>query len=149
MKIPSRIPATFFGIGLFPIAPGTLASAVAALAWAFFLRDLAWPWYALLLVVLFFDGVAASASYAAEIGQYDPGRIVIDEVCGQLVALAFLPAGWLPVGIAFALFRFFDIIKPWPIRKLEKLPAGWGIMADDIGAGLVAAAVARVVLLLV
>jgi phosphatidylglycerophosphatase A len=93
--------------------------------------------------------VAASAAYAAELGQLDPGCIVIDEVCGQLIALAFLPAAWVPVGASFVLFRFFDIIKPWPIRKLEKLPGGWGIMADDVGAGLAAAALARLVLFIV
>jgi phosphatidylglycerophosphatase A len=149
MKSLSRVLATFFGLGLAPLAPGTVASAAAAVVFKLALHDLRWPLYGVLVIILFFAGAAVSAVHASELGRPDPGRIVIDEVCGQLIALAFLPAGWLPVGIAFALFRFFDIIKPWPIRKLEKLPAGWGIMADDVGAGLAAAAVARVVLLLV
>ncbi len=139
--------ATFFGVGLAPAAPGTAASAVAALAYALALHDLARPLYGALVVLLFFVGAAVSAAHAADLGRPDPGRIVIDEVCGQLVALAFLPAGWLPAGLSFALFRFFDIIKPWPIRRLEKLPGGWGIMADDVGAGLAAALLARLVLL--
>jgi phosphatidylglycerophosphatase A len=143
----SRVLATFFGVGLFPLIPGTAASAVAALAFRLVLHGLPGPVYALLVAVLFFLGVAASAVYAAELGSPDPGRIVIDEVCGQLVALAFLPAAWLPVALAFALFRFFDIIKPWPVRKLERLPGGWGIMADDLGAGLAAAALGRLILL--
>jgi phosphatidylglycerophosphatase A len=149
VKSLSGVLATFFGLGLAPLAPGTVASAAAAVIFKLALHDLRWPLYGVLVIILFFAGVAVSAAHASELGRPDPGRIVVDEVCGQLIALAFLPPGWLPVGIAFALFRFFDIIKPWPIRKLEKLPAGWGIMADDVGAGLAAAAVARVVLLVV
>jgi phosphatidylglycerophosphatase A len=149
MKTAAKILATFFGIGLFPLAPGTMASAVAALAYRFVLHGLAWPLFFLLLAFLFFAGAAASAAHAAALGRPDPGRIVIDEVCGQLLALAFLPAAWVPVAVSFVLFRFFDIIKPWPIRRLEKLPGGWGIMADDIGAGLAAAALSRLFLLLI
>ena len=149
MKSAAKFLATFFGIGLFPTAPGTLASAVAALVFMFALHGLAWPLYLLLLALLFLAGTAASAVHAAELGNPDPGRIVIDEVCGQLLALAFLPAAWVPVTVSFVLFRIFDIIKPWPIRRLEKLPGGWGIMVDDIGAGLAAAALSRLVLLLI
>jgi len=149
MKTAAKILATFFGVGLFPVAPGTMASAVAALAYGFALHGLVWPLYLLLLVLLFLAGTAASGAHAAVLGRPDPGRIVIDEVCGQLLALVFLPAEWVPVAVSFVLFRFFDIIKPWPIRKLEKLPGGWGIMADDIGAGLAAAALSRLFLLLV
>ncbi|MEN6559738.1 MAG: phosphatidylglycerophosphatase A [Acidobacteriota bacterium] len=149
MKVIGRVLATFFGLGLAPFAPGTVASAAAALLYRFFLRGLAAPLYALAVAAVFFGGVAVSGRYARELGRTDPGRIVVDEVCGQLVALAFLPAGWITVAVSFALFRFFDIIKPWPIRRLERLPGGWGIMADDVGAGLVAAVLARLVLLVV
>ncbi len=149
MKTAAKVLATFFGLGLFPVAPGTLASAIAALAFRTALHGLAWPLYLLLLAFLFFAGTAASAVHAAELGRHDPGRIVVDEVCGQLLALAFLPAACVPVAVSFVLFRFFDILKPWPIRLLEKLPRGWGIMADDIGAGLAAAALSRLILILV
>lgn len=149
MKAVSRILATFFGIGLFPVAPGTLASAVAVLIYKLALHELAWPLYLLLLAALVPVGAAAAAAYASELGRPDPGRIVVDEVCGQLLALALFPDGWIPLAISFALFRVFDIIKPWPIRRLEKIPGGWGIMADDIGAGLAAAAIGRLALLLV
>jgi phosphatidylglycerophosphatase A len=145
MKRPAGIAATVLGIGFFPAAPGTLASAVAALAYRFVLHDLPWPWYLLLLAGLTLLGVAASAAYAAGLKQHDPGRIVIDEVCGQLAAFFLVPSGWLPVGLAFVFFRFFDIIKPYPIRRLERLPGGWGIMADDIGAGAAACALAHLV----
>jgi phosphatidylglycerophosphatase A len=149
LKKISRILATFFGVGLFPVAPGTLASAVAVLVYKLALHELAWPYYFLLLTGLFSAGVAAAAVYAAELGRADPGRIVVDEICGQLLALALFPDGWVALAISFALFRFFDIIKPWPIRRLEKFPGGWGIMADDIGAGLAAAVLGRVILLLI
>jgi phosphatidylglycerophosphatase A len=149
MKTLAKVLATFFGLGAAPVLPGTIASAAATLLFVFLLRGLSGPLYILLVVVLFFVGVAVSKIAADEIGRPDPGRVVIDEVCGQLIALAFLPAGWVPAGLAFALFRFFDIIKPWPIRRLEKLPCGWGIMADDVGAGLAAAALTRLALLVV
>lgn len=149
MTSPSRLLSSVFGLGRVPFAPGTAASAAAALAYALALHRLSWPLYAALVLLLFFGGIAVSARTAAELGRPDPGLVVIDEVCGQIVALAFLPAGWLPVFVAFALFRFFDIIKPWPIRRLERLPGGWGIMADDAAAGLAAALLARLVLLVV
>ncbi len=149
MKTVSRVLATFFGVGLFPFAPGTLASAVAVLLYKLALHELAWPLYSLLFAALFLAGTAAAAAYAAELGRPDPGRIVVDEVCGQFLALALFPDGWVPLAVSFTLFRFFDIIKPGPIRRLEKLPGGWGIMADDIGAGLAAAVLGRLVLLVV
>jgi len=145
----SGILATFFGLGFAPAMPGTVASAAAAVLYALVLHDLSRPLYVLLVFALFFLGTAVSSRYAAELGRPDPGRIVIDEVCGQLLALAFLPSAWPAVAMSFALFRFFDIIKPWPIRKLERIPGGWGIMADDVGAGLAAALLARLILLLV
>lgn len=147
MKLAARLLATFFGVGLFPFVPGTAASAVAALGYGLALHRLPVAPYAILVGALFFVGAWSSAVHAAELRAADPGRIVVDEVCGQLVALAFLPPDWTAVAAAFVLFRVFDIIKPWPIRKLERLPGGWGIMADDIGAGLAAAALGRLVLL--
>lgn len=148
MKVASRILATFFGLGLFPAAPGTAASAAAVLAYRFVLHGWPWPAYTLALVGLFLSGAAASSRYAGELGRPDPGRVVVDEVCGQLLALTLLPPEWLPLLLSFAAFRFFDIIKPGPIRSLEKLPSGWGIMADDAAAGLAAAVAVRLVLAL-
>ncbi len=147
MKSLSRVLATFFGLGLVPLAPGTAASAAAAIGYLLGLHRLAWPLYAALVGFLFFAGAAAAGRYASDLGRPDPGRIVVDEICGQLIALAFLQGGWVPAGISFALFRFFDIIKPWPIRRLESLPGGWGIMADDVAAGLAAAVLTRLALL--
>jgi phosphatidylglycerophosphatase A len=149
MRSLARVLATFFGLGLVPFAPGTAASAAAAIGYRLVLHGLSRPFYVLLVAGLFVAGRAAAERYAAELGRPDPGRVVVDEVCGQLIAVAFLPGAWVPAGIAFALFRFFDIIKPWPIRGLERLPGGWGIMADDVAAGLAAAIVARLTLLVV
>lgn len=149
MKMLVKALATFFGLGLSPVLPGTVASAATTLIFVFALRGLDGVLYAALVVALFFVGVAVSKAAADAYGRPDPGRVVIDEVCGQLIALAYLPPGWVPAGLAFALFRVFDIIKPWPIRRLEKLPGGWGIMADDVGAGLAAAILTRLALLVV
>ncbi len=148
MNALARIVATFFGAGFCPIAPGTAASFVSALLYLFLLNGLSWPAQALVIVALFLVGVPAASRYAAELGQKDPGRIVIDEACGQLIALFMLPPDPVSVAAAFFLFRIFDIIKPYPIKKLEGFPRGWGIMADDVGAGLASALVLRLVLVI-
>jgi phosphatidylglycerophosphatase A len=147
MKFLSRVLATFFGVGFFPRAPGTASSAVALIIYDLALHRLAWPVYTIFLGVLFFLGGLASARYATELGQADPRRVVVDEALGQFLALFLVPARWLPLTLAFVFFRFFDIIKPHPIRELEKLPAGWGIMADDAGAGLAAGALVHILLI--
>jgi phosphatidylglycerophosphatase A len=143
----SRIISTFFGIGFFPKAPGTAASAAVVVVYRLAIQSLPWPWYLLFLLVLFVLGHAVSSAYAAELGQADPQRIVIDEAFGQFLALFLVPSRWLPLILAFVFFRFFDIIKPYPIRRLEKLPGGWGIMADDAGAGLAAGVLVHLLLL--
>jgi len=147
MKILSRILSTFFGIGFFPKAPGTAASAAAVVFYRLAIHGLPWPWYLLFLLVLFVLGHAVSTAYAAELGQADPQRIVIDEAFGQFLALFLVPPRWVPMVLAFLFFRFFDIIKPGPIRRLETFAAGWGIMTDDAGAGLAALVLVHLLLL--
>jgi phosphatidylglycerophosphatase A len=149
MKLAGRLFATVFGVGFFPKAPGTAASVVAALLYVFALHRLPWPLYILFLALLFFLGSRAARLYAEETGEADPQRVVIDEAMGQFLALFLMPNRWLPVLAAFLLFRFFDIIKPGPIRRLEKLSGGWGIMADDAVAGAAAGALVHLVLLAV
>jgi phosphatidylglycerophosphatase A len=139
--------STFFGTGFFPIAPGTAASFLTVLLFKLGLYKLFWPFQALIIVALFISGGAASTRYARLLNRKDPGRIVIDEICGQLIALFLVTPGWKELLLAFFLFRIFDIIKPYPIKKLEALPHGWGIMADDVGAGLAAAGFLRLILL--
>lgn len=139
IKFFERATATFLGLGFFPLAPGTLTSLAVVLAYKLFDSPaVPLPWFAAAVVVLFFVGSAASTAYSRDLGQRDPGRIVIDEACGQLIALFRVPAGWGPLAVSFFLFRALDILKPFPIRRLERLPRGWGIMADDVAAGILA-----------
>ena len=140
--------ATFFGAGLGKPGPGTWGSAAAVLLWA----AVAWglhpsPHVLLLLLcagiaLSLLLGVPAASIAARESGREDPGFVVIDEVAGQWITLLLCPVDWRNAAIAFVLFRLFDITKPFPIRRIERLPAGWGIVFDDVGAGLYAWGVA-------
>jgi phosphatidylglycerophosphatase A len=134
MNTLSRVAATFFGIGYFPAAPGTVAT-IAGIGAVFIFKDTGLL-YAAVIVALFFIGLAASTYLEEALGEKDPGIIVIDEVVGIMIALAGLPFGW-PIAICgFFLFRAFDMFKIYPINKLESLPAGWGVMLDDVMAGV-------------
>jgi len=129
--------ATGFGSGYSPIAPGTAGSLV-GLGWFWPLSRLSGGAQAAALVVVFFVGVAASTDLARRMGAHDPGRAVVDEVAGMWASLLLVP--WSASGaiIGFVLFRVMDVVKPYPARSLESLPRGWGIMADDMMAGLYA-----------
>jgi phosphatidylglycerophosphatase A len=136
--------ATGCGLGRIPVAPGTAGSLGAlAVAWLL-LERLHWqPLHLLLLTaVLLGPGIWAAGYCARTAGAKDPGRVVIDEVLGQWLTVAALPAHsafwWIA---AFALFRLFDIWKPPPVRQAERLPGGIGIVADDLVAALWAALV--------
>ena len=131
--------ATVGGIGRLPYMPGTAGSA-AGLALAWFLYSLWGPVaVAAAIVPLAALGIAASSTLAANLSQRDPSVIVIDEVCGMLVAVAGLSLTGLTALGAFLLFRLFDIAKPFPISWIERrLPGGWGVMGDDLAAGLAA-----------
>ncbi|MFB0566182.1 MAG: phosphatidylglycerophosphatase A [Candidatus Aminicenantaceae bacterium] len=148
MKTIWKILATFFGVGFFPIAPGTLTSLIIVILYKFFLHDLSWQLYIIIFILFFFIGVYASSSYAIRLKEKDPRKIVIDEACGQLFVLFHIPDSWLPLLIGFFLFRLFDIIKPYPIKKFEYLAKGWGIMIDDIIAAVYAAFILNIYLLL-
>lgn len=136
------IVGTFFGVGYFPFARGTLASAITVV-----LAVLLWPatvsplWLLVAGGLLLLPGVWAGGVCEREFGRPDPGRVVLDEVVGQMIALAALPrgqlvlAGWKYCLLGFILFRLLDIFKPFPIGRAERLPHGWGIMADDCLAG--------------
>ncbi len=137
---PIAIVSTWFGSGLIPGPSGTWGS-LAALPFAWLILLWAGPWGLVLGAALAFAvGVWASDRYAAAIGKKDPGAVVIDEVAGQWLALAPLPLDPLAFLGSFFLFRFFDIVKPWPAGWCDRnLDGGWGIMVDDIFAGLYAA----------
>jgi phosphatidylglycerophosphatase A len=139
--------ATFFGAGRMKPGPGTYGSLAAVLLWFgaahLFHPDrlalaLATVVAALLITLI---GIPASTIVARESGRQDPGFVVIDEVAGQWIALIAMRPDWQHAALALVLFRLFDIWKPWPIRRLEALPAGTGIMLDDVAAGLLALAV--------
>jgi phosphatidylglycerophosphatase A len=141
LKVFARVLATWFGCGYFPKGPGT-AGSLGALLVAWPLRHQP-PWLlALLALVLLAPAIWAASSTALQVGRKDPQIVVIDEVIGQWIALAgaaiYSPAAWIT---AFLLFRTFDIWKPWPVRQLEKLPSGTGIVMDDVMAGIYAALV--------
>jgi phosphatidylglycerophosphatase A len=134
--------ATFFGIGYLRPGPGTYASAVTVLLWWAVAHLMVASWIlpmavvaALAITVL---GIPPSTVVARESGIKDPGFVVIDEVAGQLIALIAVPLDWKYLLAGFILFRGFDITKPFPLRRLEALPEGTGIMMDDVGAGLYA-----------
>ena len=135
--------ATFFGIGFLKPGSGTWASVPIALVWIFLEHHHGGPnfnlYWAVFCVVVTLIGIPASTIVARESGVEDPGHVVIDEVAGQAIALAFAPVfGWKYALAGFILFRAFDIIKPPPVRQLERLREGWGIMMDEVAAGLFA-----------
>jgi phosphatidylglycerophosphatase A len=138
--------ATVGYCGYFPIAPGTVGSAAGLL---FYL--LVW-WAqsplleAALIVTLFAVGVWAGTTTERYFGGIDPGPIVLDEVVGMLITLAFIPVGITGALIGFFLFRLFDVLKPFPASSLEKLHGGLGVMADDAMAAIYGNVVLRVVL---
>jgi len=133
---PARLVATGLFAGYAPIAPGTAGSAVGLAAYWLFGLDRIVP-ASLAVVIGFFVGTAASAAVERELGD-DPQVVVIDEVVGQWVALFLLPKTILLSAAGFLLFRLFDIVKPPPARNAEALRNGWGIMLDDLVAGIYA-----------
>ena len=143
--------ATFFGAGLMKPGPGTWGSVAALLLWA----GTAWAvhlsrfglniFLAIGIVLALVVGVPAATIAASESGRHDPGFVVIDEVAGQWIALLACPPDWGHALIALFLFRLFDITKPFPARQLESLPGGWGIVFDDVAAGLYALGVAALI----
>ena len=135
---------TFFGAGLLKPGPGTYGSISAVLLW-YAAAHILHPapiaqaiGTAVAAVIATLIGIPAATVVARESGREDPGHVVIDEVAGQLIALIAIPADWPHAALSLLLFRLFDIFKPPPIRQLERLPAGTGIMLDDVAAGILA-----------
>jgi phosphatidylglycerophosphatase A len=140
---------TFFGAGLLQPGPGTYGSIAAVLLWYAAAHTLHPAPVALAIgttivaIIATLIGIPAATIVARESGREDPGHVVIDEVAGQLIALIAIPADWRHAVLSLLLFRAFDIFKPPPIRRFERLPAGTGIMLDDVAAGLFALTVAQ------
>ena len=142
--------ATFFGAGRLPAAPGTWGSAATVLLWWAITSWLPAAWQpetaAGLAALAVAIGIPAATRVARELGRKDPGCVVIDEVAGQLITLIAVPVSWKTLLAGFILFRAFDTTKPPPVRQLERLPEGTGIVVDDIGAGIYALIVMQILL---
>lgn len=147
---PWSLIATFFGIGRLRPGPGSWASAVTVLLWwilTHWLPPASQPGWLLILAALAVAvGIPAATQAARASGLKDPQHVVIDEVAGQLIALMAVPVSWKSLLAGFILFRGFDIVKPPPVRQLERLRDGAGIVLDDVAAGVYALAVMQVLL---
>jgi phosphatidylglycerophosphatase A len=136
--------ATVFGIGRIGFASGTVASLVALpIAWLAMMLAGPFAVLALAMAVGVF-GLWASEAYAIAQDAHDPSDCVIDEIAGQLLACAFAPMTFMGFALAFVLFRLFDISKLWPVSAAERMRGGFGIMADDLVAGLIAGVIVAV-----
>jgi phosphatidylglycerophosphatase A len=142
--------ATFFGAGRLKPGPGTWGALATALLWwalaAHLPASARIPVILLLIVLAVGVGIPAATLEARGCGRKDPQHVVIDEVAGQLVTLIACPIVWPALLAGFILFRVFDILKPPPIRALEKLPEGTGIVVDDLGAGVYGLIVLQLIL---
>jgi phosphatidylglycerophosphatase A len=142
--------ATFFGAGRLHPGPGTWGSASAVLLWAALAHAIypthRAPAVIALAILVTLIGIPAATQVARASATKDPQFVVIDEVAGQLIALVGAPLTWKSFLAGFILFRAFDIIKPPPVRQLERLPEGTGIVLDDVAAGIYALAVMQVLL---
>ncbi len=147
---PGVLLATWFGAGYMPKAPGTWGSALALpFAWGILTISGVYGLLAASLIV-FAIGIWAANDYMGRTGTDDPGPVVIDEVVGQWLVLTVVPMElpWFLVG--FALFRLFDIVKPWPVNLMDqRIKGGLGVMLDDVGAGIYAAGAAYGVIYLI
>jgi phosphatidylglycerophosphatase A len=130
--------------GRVPAAPGTAGTAIGVLLYLF-LKDLALPWYGAVCAMVIVAGTWAAGRAEVILGSKDHQSIVIDEIAGFLVSMFLVPTLWGYIAAGFALFRFFDIVKPWPIRRFQDLTGGTGVMADDLAAGIFANLVLQLV----
>ncbi|OFW21850.1 MAG: hypothetical protein A3H97_08240 [Acidobacteria bacterium RIFCSPLOWO2_02_FULL_65_29] len=138
--------ATCCGVGYAPVAPGTFGSLAGLALW--FVLPASLFVQAAVIVLTFAVGAWASGVAERHFGATDPGPAVVDEVMGMLVTMFMNPVGWVSVGSGFLLFRLFDIVKPYPANRLERLPRGVGVMADDLMAAVYANVALRGILAL-
>ena len=146
-RIPALAVATAFGIGYVPVASGTFGSAAGLALWA--VLPAAPIVQAIAIAVLFAAGAWSGSVAERHFGRTDPGEVVVDEVMGMLVTLFLTGVGWVGALAGFFLFRIFDIVKPFPARRLERLHGGVGVMADDAMAAMYANIALRATLALV
>jgi phosphatidylglycerophosphatase A len=134
----SEIISTVFYIGRLPFAPGTWCSFVALLAWFFLRFHIEGVFILYASLVLFFIGVAVSTIHAEALKDEDPAEIVIDEWVGQWIALWMVPHSFIWGFVSFSFFRIFDIFKLGPVKSMDDIKSGTGIMMDDVIAGIFA-----------
>ena len=127
--------ATFFYLGKLPFAPGSWGSLGALILWIFLPSS--YLLQMIMIIILFSIGVISSKKMAAAMNDHDPSKVVIDEAVGMWIALFMLPYSIVIYSMAFILFRIFDIFKPSFIYRVQNLPGGWGIMMDDVLAGII------------
>ena len=140
---PAWAVATFLGVGHFPFASGTVATAATIplyLCLHLAGGDVAVATAALLVTLA---GVAAAGAMERRLGYHDPSEVVVDEVAGFLLTMLWLPMSFMMIAAGFLLFRALDVLKPWPASRAERLPGGWGIMADDVVCGILANGIIR------
>jgi phosphatidylglycerophosphatase A len=130
----AQVVATAGGLGRVPFAPGTVGSFV-GVALCLPLLRLGWPLHLAAVIALCALAMAVAGRAAAELGRPDPPQVIVDEIAGMGVAMLALPLQWYDLCAVFLLFRLFDVVKPAPIPRLERLGGGIGIVADDIAAG--------------
>jgi phosphatidylglycerophosphatase A len=140
----ARIIATAGGIGFLGKGGGTAAAVVFCIAW--YLFPMGYGYQVLLMVLLLVAGTW-SATKMENVWEHDSSKIVIDEVAGMMISLAFLPYDVVYILIGCVLFRFFDIVKPFGIRRAESLPRGIGVMGDDVLAGVYAQVILRAIVM--
>lgn len=131
----AKLIATVFYVGFIPIAPGTFGT-IAAIPIFYALSFTPLYLYLAITVLIILISVWASSVAEEIFGKTDPSEAVADEVCGYLVTMILVPVTLGNIFFGFLLFRLFDIAKPYPIRKFERLPGGWGIVMDDVMAGI-------------
>ena len=137
---PVHFLACGFGTGAAPIAPGTFGTLAAIPVYLLLATQPVWVFIAI-TTLLFLIGIELCGQTASDFGVHDHGGIVWDEIVGYLITMVAAPEGWQWVIVGFFLFRFFDVVKPWPIRRLDReVSGGFGIMVDDVLAGAYAAA---------
>ena len=127
--------ATFFYLGKLPLAPGSWGSLGSLIVW-FFIPS-SYLLQMIMIIILFFIGIISSKKMAVSMNDHDPSEVVIDEAVGMWIALFMLPHSIAIYSMAFILFRIFDIFKPSFIYRVQNLPGGWGIMMDDVLAGII------------
>jgi phosphatidylglycerophosphatase A len=144
----ARVIATFFYVGFLPIVPGTFGSLATFVLYLWLMKMHEWPIYLATIIVVIAAGIWAAGRVELDTKIVDPSFVVIDEVAGQLITLFTIPFAWSYMITGFFVFRAMDIIKPFPARRVEQLHGGFGIVTDDVIAGIYGNVIMQIIVLL-